>query len=82
MSKKQRSGKRLSYNLSIENGLVKIEESIRKRIEVFYNSEEIENLYNVNFYLENTGNTVIKSQEIRFEFPENARAYLQTQKGL
>ena len=73
MSKKQRSGKRLSYNLSIENGLVKIEESIRKRIEVFYNSEEIENLYNVNFYLENTGNTVIKSQEIRFEFPENAR---------
>jgi hypothetical protein len=73
MSKRQRSGKKLSYSLSIENGLVKIEKDIRKRVKVFYNSEEIENLYNVNFDVENTGNTVIKSQEIRFEFPEETR---------
>lgn len=73
MSKKRGSGKKLSYSLSIENGLVKIEKEIRKRVKVFYNSEEIENLYNVNFDLENTGNAVIKSQEIRFEFPEETR---------
>ena len=73
VSKKQRSGKKLSYSLSTENGLVKIEKNIRRSVKVFYNSEEIENLYNVTFDLENTGNTVIKSQEIRFEFPEETR---------
>jgi hypothetical protein len=35
--------------------------------------ELIDNLYNVEFELENTGDTVVKSQEIRFEFPEDTR---------
>lgn len=57
----------------IENGLVKIEKNIREKVKVLYNSEEIENLYNISFNLENTGTTVIKAQEIRFEFPQEAR---------
>jgi hypothetical protein len=73
ISKKQRGGKKLSYSLSIDNGLVKIEKAIREKVKVFYNSEEIENLYTISFNLENTGNSVIKAQEIRFEFPEKAR---------
>ncbi|PZV26261.1 MAG: hypothetical protein DCF12_10485, partial [Snowella sp.] len=73
ISKKQGSGKKLSYSLLIENGLVKIEKNIREKVKVLYNSEEIENLYNISFNLENTGTTVIKAQEIRFEFPQEAR---------
>ncbi|NEQ26612.1 MAG: hypothetical protein F6K28_47810, partial [Microcoleus sp. SIO2G3] len=73
ISKKQGSGKKLSYSLLIENGLVKIEKNIREKVKVLYNSEEIENLYNISFNLENTGNAVVKAQEIRFEFPQEAR---------
>ncbi|OCQ92225.1 hypothetical protein BCD67_04560 [Oscillatoriales cyanobacterium USR001] len=73
INKKQGSGKKLSYKLSIYQGLVKIDNDIKKNVKVFYNKEEIQNLYNVDFYVENTGNTVIKSEEIRFEFPEEAR---------
>ncbi len=73
IGKKKGSGKKLSYNLSIENGLIQIEKNVRKRVKVFYDSEAIENLYDVRFNLENTGNKVVKSQEIRFEFPEKTR---------
>jgi len=73
VSRKQSSGKKLSYSLLIENGLVEIDKDIRKKVKVFYSSEEIENLYSIKFDLENTGNAVIKSQEIRFEFPSKAR---------
>jgi hypothetical protein len=71
--KRQETEKKLSYSLSIENGLVKIEKDIRERVKVLYDSEEIENLYNVSFDLENTGATVVKSQEIRFAFTEDTR---------
>jgi hypothetical protein len=73
LSKKQGSGKKLSYSLSIDNGIVKIEKDIREKVKVLYESEEIENLYSIKVDLQNTGNTVIKSQEIRFEFPKETR---------
>ncbi len=71
ISKKQRSGKKLAYSLLIENGLIKIEKNIRDKVKVLYNRKEIENLYNIIVKLENIGNTVVKAQEIRFEFPNN-----------
>ncbi|MGK7929141.1 MAG: hypothetical protein AB4290_28540 [Spirulina sp.] len=73
LGKKKVSDKRLSYNLSIEEGLVKVEENIRQKVRVLYDEELIENLYDVRFEVENTGETVVKSQEIRFEFPEETR---------
>lgn len=73
MTGKKGSGKKLSYTLSIENGLIKVEKKVREKVKVFYESEEIENLYDVRFHLENTGDRVVKSQEIRFEFPDQTR---------
>jgi hypothetical protein len=73
VSKKKGSGKELSYNLSITNGVVQVDKDVKERVKILYNNELIDNLYNVEFELENTGDTVVKSQEIRFEFPEDTR---------
>ena len=73
VSRNKGSGKKLSYNLSITNGVVQIEKEVKERVKILYDDALIDNLYNVEFELENTGNTVVKSQEIRFEFPENTR---------
>jgi hypothetical protein len=72
-SKKKGSGKKLSYSLSITNGVVQVDKEVKERVKILYNDELIDNLYNVDFELENTGDTVVKSQEIRFEFPEDTR---------
>lgn len=73
VGKKKGSGKELSYSLSITNGVVQVDKDIKERVKILYNDELIDNLYNVEFELENTGDTVVKSHEVRFEFPEGTR---------
>jgi len=73
ISKKSGSGKRLSYSLGIETGLVNIEKNIKQKVKVLYENKEIINLSNIRFDIENAGNSVIKSQEIRFEFSPESR---------
>jgi hypothetical protein len=73
MSRRKGSGKKLSYNLSIANSVVQVDKEVKERVKILYNNELIDNLYNVEFELENTGDMVIKSQEIRFEFPDGTR---------
>lgn len=73
ISKKSGSGKRLSYSLNIESGLVNIEKNIRDKVKVLYENEEIVNLSNVKVDIENTGNSVVKSEEIRFEFAPGSK---------
>jgi hypothetical protein len=70
LSRRQGSGKRLSYNLSLEKGLVTVEKNIKNKVKVLYEGQEVENLYHIKCDIENTGNTVVKSQYIRFEFPK------------
>jgi len=73
ISTKSGSGKRLSYSLDIETGLVNIEKNIKQRVKILYENKEVINLSNLRFDIENTGNSVVKSQEIRFEFSSEAR---------
>jgi hypothetical protein len=73
IGKKQGSGKKLSYAILVEKGLVTIEKDVKEKVKVLYAGEEIENLYNVRCDVENTGTTVIKSQDIRFEFLPETR---------
>jgi hypothetical protein len=68
ISKRSGSGKRLSYNLNIETGLVNVEKNVKQRVKVFYEGREIVNLSNIKIDIENTGNSFVKSEEIRFEF--------------
>ncbi|WP_414568991.1 hypothetical protein [Nostoc sp. CCY 9925] len=68
ISKKSGSGKKLSYNLNIETGLVNVEKNVKQRVKVLYEGQEVVNLSNIKVDIENTGNSVIKLEEIRFEF--------------
>ncbi len=68
ISKRSGSGKRLSYNLDIETGVINVEKNVKERVKVLYDGKEIANLSNIKIDIENTGNSVIKSEEIRFEF--------------
>jgi hypothetical protein len=70
LSRKQGSGKRISYNLSLEKGLVTVEKNVKDKVKVLYEGQEVDNLYHVKCDIENTGTTVVKSQYIRFEFPK------------
>ena len=73
ISKKSSTSKKLSYSLDIESKLVDVKNNIQDRVTILYEGEKITNLYNVQFDIENTGNSVVKSQEIRFEFTEGVR---------
>jgi hypothetical protein len=68
ISKRSGSGKRLSYNLDVETGLVNVEKNVKERVKVLYEGKEIVNLSNIKVDIENTGNSVVRSEEIRFEF--------------
>lgn len=69
----KRSVKLLPYNLEIDTGLVNMDREIKDKVKVFYEGQEIENLSHVKIDLENTGNSAIKSEEIRFEFLQETR---------
>lgn len=75
IGKRQGSGKKLSYSLDIQKGLVQVEKNVKEKVKVLYAGEEISNedLYHINCDIENTGATVVKSQEIRFSFSEKVR---------
>lgn len=73
IKRRQGSGKSLSYILSVEKGLVTIEKEVKEKVQVLYDGEVIDNLYHIKCDVENTGTTVIKSQDIRFEFTPDTR---------
>ena len=70
---KDRSTKRLSYATVVEKELVTIAKDVKEKVEVLYEGEKIEDLQVIQCHIKNTGKTVIKSQEIRFEFPSETR---------
>lgn len=70
---KKSSSKRLSYNLDIETGLVNVEKTVKEKVKVLYEDKEIANLSNINIDIENTGSSIVKSQEIRFEFLQGTK---------
>lgn len=64
--------KQLSYDTTIRKGLVEIESDIRDKVQVLYKNQKIEDLYHIACNIENTGNTVIKNQYIRFDLPADS----------
>jgi hypothetical protein len=74
IGRRRESKRQLSYSSMIETGLVNIEKEIKKKVEVLYDNRPVANLSNICFLVENTGNSVLKGQEIRFEFfPDSAK---------
>jgi hypothetical protein len=72
LKRHQEPRKQLSYSLTTLGGVVQVDEAISDRIKVLYRDREVKDLHQVRCKLENTGNTVIKSQYVRFEFPTEA----------
>jgi hypothetical protein len=70
IKKRNEPQKQLSYAIEIIRGLVKIEEKVKEKVSVLYNGQDAKNLYRIACDVRNTGNTVVKNQYIRFEFPE------------
>jgi len=66
-SKNKEPLKQLSYELENSNGLVEIDEKIKENINVSYMGTPIKNLSYIKTTFENTGNRVIKNQQVRFE---------------
>lgn len=60
--------KQLSYDSEVRKGLVTVEEKISEKIKVLYGGQEIRNLFHVACNLQNSGNTVVKNQYVRFDF--------------
>lgn len=60
--------KQLSWDMSIEQGLVAVSPTVKERVQVLYENRPTDNLHAVRFKVSNTGNQVIKDQYIRFEF--------------
>jgi hypothetical protein len=70
IAERRKPRKQLSYDLIVENGLVKIEQNIEKKVKILYNDKEIERLFHVICDIKNSGKKVIKNEFIRFEFPQ------------
>lgn len=64
--------KQLSYDTDVRKGLVTVQEEVKEKVKVLYSGQEITDLYYVACNIENTGTTVIKKEQIRFEFPADA----------
>ena len=60
--------RRLSYDLEVRRGLLGIEESIARFVELTYKGNAASNVAYVRCDVRNTGNTVIKDQYLRFDF--------------
>jgi len=69
MKRRDDAKKRLSYDTETWQGLIAVAKEITEKVKVLYNGLEIKDLYYIACSVENTGNTVIKKQQIRFEFP-------------
>ncbi len=66
--KRRESKKMLSYDTFIRKGLVEVEEDVKEKVKVLYEGNEIKDLYHVACNVQNTGNTVVTNQYLRFEF--------------
>ncbi|ADU09161.1 MULTISPECIES: RIP homotypic interaction motif-containing protein [Micromonospora] len=68
------SRKQLSWDVRVDDRLLQVGEgSSAERITVSYGDVEVKNLTQVLASFENTGNSVIKNQYLRFRFPDESK---------
>jgi hypothetical protein len=64
--------KAISWDAEVERP-ARLKEGERARIGISYNGTRVENLFQVKIRIENSGNTVVKNEYLRFKMPEGAR---------
>jgi hypothetical protein len=69
LKRRREPRKQLSYEMDISKGLVTVQEKLKEKIKILYGGQEIRDVYSILCILENSGNTVVKNQYIRFSLP-------------
>lgn len=70
---KKESHKEISYDISVRKGLVTDGEKISDKVKILYDGKLAENLYHVEINVKNSGNTVVKNEQLRFNFGSGTR---------
>ena len=66
--------KQLSWDVRVDDRLLQVQAGdSAKRVSVFYGGVKVQNLKQVLVSFENTGNSVIKNQYLRFRFPDESK---------
>ena len=68
--KKREPRKLISYEKILHKGIVAVDDEIRGKTAVLYRDTELKDPYRLCFKFENSGNSLIKGQYIRFKFPD------------
>ncbi|OKI09446.1 hypothetical protein A6A06_01715 [Streptomyces sp. CB02923] len=72
--------KRISWDSSTDPGFAAIDDpEIRDKLSITYGHVAVKNIFSIRYRISNTGNRVVKGQQIRFSFPEDTQvleAYL------
>lgn len=68
---KKKDGKEISYDVRIIRGLLEIKDIIKNDIQILFKNSPTDNLTYIELDIYNSGNHVIKNQEIRLECPNN-----------
>lgn len=71
LEKQKKEKKQISYDLEIKNGLLEIDESIKQNVEISYKNHPSIDLTMVTVSIQNTGDLIIKDQQIRFTFNDS-----------
>jgi len=73
MKKRSDPTKQISFDLQTQSRLVDVEERVQGKVRILYNESEVRDIYSAACNVENTGNTVVKRQFVRFTFPAESR---------
>jgi hypothetical protein len=65
--------KQLSWEASTDRSLLAVSSEIRDNVNISYKGENISDLVAVKCRVTNTGNTVVKNEQLRFAFPDGTR---------
>lgn len=66
--------KRISWDSSTDPGFAAIDDpEIREKLSITYGHVTVKNIFSIKYRISNTGNRVIKDQQIRFSFPEDTQ---------
>jgi hypothetical protein len=69
--KEKNESKELSYEIETKKVITKGESPIKDRIGILYNDNPVNNLSFVSLRVRNSGEIVVKDEQLRFEFPSN-----------
>ncbi|HET9895151.1 MAG TPA: hypothetical protein VFQ44_09470 [Streptosporangiaceae bacterium] len=73
LSSRRDPRKELSWDASVDRGVVAVGPEIRRNVVISYRGDAVEDLVAVTWHMANTGNRVVKNEEVRFAFSEGTR---------